>query len=175
MSELANEIYPNLECLGSADRYIDDIVEIIDHIKLFEDFSTDELNVLCHHMRCYAAPRDCTLLEEGVDGDFLLLILSGSVNVTKLTLKHEIKVIAEANAGDTLGEMSLIDGRPRFASCRTNTPADFAMLTRDSLNEILVHHPRLGNKILLVLLQLMSVRLRESCDRFLPSVYSGII
>lgn len=175
MSELANKIYPNLECLGSADRYIEDIVEIIDHIKLFEDFSLDELNVLCHHMTCYAAPRDCILLEEGADGDFLLLILSGSVNVSKLNSRQETKVIAEANVGDTLGELSLIDGRPRFASCQTNTPTDFAVLTRDSLNEILVHHPRLGNKILLILLQLMTVRLRESCDRFLPSDYSGII
>ena len=175
MSELANKIYPNLESLGSADRYIDDIVETTDHIKLFENFSSDELNVLCHHMLCYAAPRDCVLLEEGAAGDFLVLILSGSVNVTKLIFKQGIKVIAEANVGDALGELSLIDGRPRFASYCTNTPTDFAVLTRDSLNEILVHHPCLGNKFLLVLLQLMTVRLRMSYDHFLHNDYSGIV
>jgi CRP-like cAMP-binding protein len=150
-------------------------VEIINHIGLFEDFNLDELNVLCHYMNCYAASRNCTLLEEGADGDFLLLILSGSVSVSKLISPQETKVIAEAKIGDTLGELSLIDGRPRFASCHTNTPTDFAVLTRESLNEILVHHPRLGNKFLLVLLQRMAVRLRETCDRFLSSDYSGII
>jgi hypothetical protein len=41
------------------------------------------------------------------------------------------------------------------------------VLTHDSLNEVLVHHSRLGNKFLLVLLQLMAHRLRETSNRYL--------
>ncbi len=175
MNELRKNIYSDLEYLGSAEGYVEDILEVIEHTQLFEDFGLDELKALCHYMSCYAAPRDYTLLEEGAEGNFLLLILSGSVSVKKLIFRHGVKVIAEAGVGDTLGEMSLVDGRPRFASCSTNSPTDFAVLTHDSLNEILVHHPRLGNKFLLVLLHLMAARLRDTCDRFLPSVYGAII
>ena len=41
------------------------------------------------------------------------------------------------------------------------------MLTRGSLNEIFINSPRLGNKLLLVLLQLTMRRLREANNRLL--------
>ena len=84
-------------------------------------------------MQCYAAPRDYTLLEEQGDGDFVLLVLTGKVGLVKVVLRHSVKQIAEVGAGASLGELSLIDGRPRFASCITMEPTDFAVLTRHSL------------------------------------------
>lgn len=173
MTELKNNIYLDIESLGNAEGFLDDILENADHIKLFKGFNQDELKALCHYMQCYAAPRDYVLLEEGEQGDFLLLILTGTVNVLKIMPSHGIKQIAEVGSGASLGELSLIDGRPRFASCITASPTDFAVLTRDALNEILIHYPRLANKLLLVLLQIMSLRMRETSDRFLPFIYSA--
>ncbi len=175
MLNIKENIYSDLDFLGSAEKYVENIVGVIEHIKLFEDFGLDEVKSLCFYMDCYRAPANYTLLEEGADGDFLMLVLSGSVRVEKLIFRQGIREIAEVHAGDSLGEMSLIDGRPRFASCSTLETTDFAVLTHDALNEILIHHPRLGNKFLLVLLQLMAARLRDTCDRFLPSVHGAII
>lgn len=173
MTGLENKMYLDIESLGNAEGFLDDILENIDDIKLFEGFNEDELKVLCHFMQCYAAPREYTLLKEGGDGAFLLLILTGSVNVVKAVAGHGVKHIAEVGAGASLGELSLIDGRPRFATCITNVPTDFAVLTRNSLNELLIHYPRLASKFLLVLLQIMTVRMRETTDRFLPVAYSA--
>jgi CRP-like cAMP-binding protein len=64
--------------------------------------------------------------------------------------------------------MSLIDGAQRYASCVATEPTDFAVLTRSALNEIFLDNPRLGNKLLLLLLQLMTRRLRDTSDRLLP-------
>lgn len=174
MNEIRNELYPELESLGNAEGFLDDILENIDYIKLFDSFSPDEIKVLCHFMQCYAAPRDYSLFEEGDEGDFLLLVLTGKVSVIKVVPGHGVKQIAEVGTGASLGELSLIDGRPRFASCITSVPTDFAVLRRESLNELLMHYPRLANKLLLVLLQIMTVRMRETSDRFLPFVYSAI-
>ncbi len=66
--------------------------------------------------------------------------------------------------------MSLIDGLRRFASCVTTMPTDFAVLTRYRLNTILEEHPLLGAKLLLVLLQLMTARLRDATTRMLPTI-----
>lgn len=125
-------------------------------------------------MQCYAAPRDYTLLEEQGDGDFVLLVLTGKVGLVKVVLRHSVKQIAEVGAGASLGELSLIDGRPRFAICITTALIDFAILTRHSLNELLIHYPRLASKLLLVMMQVMKVRMRKTSDRFLPIVYSAI-
>ncbi len=175
MLNLNKNTYSDLEFLGSADRYVENIQGVIEHIKLFEDFSFEEIKTLSFYLHCYRAPTNYTLLEESAEGDYLLFVLSGSVRVEKLIFRQGITTLAEVKLGDVLGEMSLIDGRPRFATCITLESTDIAVLTHDALNEILVHHPRLGNKFLLVLLQLMAARLRDSCDRFLSGGYSAAV
>lgn len=174
MTKLEQSIYLDIESLGNAEGFLDDILENIDEIKLFEGFDQDELKVLCHFVQCYAAPRDYALIEEGDKGDYLLLILTGSVNIIKIVPGHGAKQIAQVGPGASLGELSLIDGRPRFATCITTVPTDFAVLTRSSLNELLAHYPRLANKFLLVLLRIMTERMRETSDHFLPIAYSFI-
>jgi CRP/FNR family transcriptional regulator, cyclic AMP receptor protein len=172
MDQITNNIYSDIECLFGADRYFDEIIAIIEHIKLFEDLSNDEVMALCRYMTCYAAPRGYTLLSEGMSGDCLLLVLTGKVRVMKSISGEELESIATIGPGSTLGEMSLLDGKPRFASCITLEPTDFAVLTRAALNEILMQMPRVGNKFLLILLQIMTTRLRDTCNLFLPNVAS---
>ena len=168
MLEETKKPYSDLEYLGGADRYVDEILEIIDKIRLFEDFTVEEISALSRHMSCYAAPRDYQLLSEGENGDYLLLILTGSVEIFKSIDNQTVQKIAEATAGATIGEMSMIDGLTRSASCVTTTPTDFALLSRQAVNEILVYMPRVGNKLLLVLLQMLAARLRETNTLLLP-------
>lgn len=163
-------MYSNLEYLGSAEGYVEDILDIIDRIKIFADFSVDEVMAMCRYMQCYAAPRDCLLMEDEAEGNFLMLVLSGSVRVEKYMPGGGIQVIGEVKVGGSLGELSLIDGRSRVANCYTNTPTDVAVLTRDALDHIFAHHPRLGNKFLLALLGEMTMRLRETFVNFMPGV-----
>jgi CRP/FNR family cyclic AMP-dependent transcriptional regulator len=172
MDSIPNKIYSDIECLFGADGYFDEIVEIFNHIKLFEDFNKEEVMALCHFMTCYAAPRGYTLLSEGQNGDYLLLVLTGEVEVMKSVCGVNMKSLAKIGPGSTLGEMSLLDGKPRFASCITLEPTDFAILTRSGLNEILMQMPRVGNKLLLILLQMMTSRLRDTCNLLLPKISS---
>ena len=102
------------------------------------------------------------LLKEGDSGDFMLLILTGSAEVRVQIPGIGNEKIAELRPGSTVGETSMIDGMPRFITCIATAPTDFAVLTRDSFNSILMQAPRLGNKLLLTLLHLLSARLREA-------------
>jgi len=169
MATDSRNLYPQLQSLGSASLYFDEILGI-EHVKLFEDFSNVEIEALCRYMPCYAAPTGCRLLTEGDEGDFLLLILTGKVAVLKQMESGGSLSLAVAEPGMTLGEMSLIDGEPRFASCDTIVPTDFAVLSRASLNAILVQMPRLGNKLLLILLQFMTTRLRDTSVQLFPKM-----
>jgi len=108
-------------------------------------------------------------------GDFLIIILTGQVEVIKEADDTQKKLVTRVGPGSFLGEMSLIDGQRRFASCITMQPTDFAVLTRQKLNTILADHPQLGAKLLLVLLQLMTTRLRDATTRMLPTILGGSI
>jgi CRP/FNR family cyclic AMP-dependent transcriptional regulator len=161
--------------LGSASRYEDEIFAIIDHILLFEDLNRAEISQLCANMSCFCAKRGDVIMKEEDDGDFLGIILTGEVAVLKNSGDGESKQLAVVGPGASLGEMSLINGKPRFATCVAKEPTDIAVLTRDTIYDILVLHPSLGNKVLLILLQITSQRLRETSSRLLPFIGTAAI
>jgi CRP-like cAMP-binding protein len=152
---------PNVVCLGDALPFVGHMREIIDAIKLFEDFDADELECLAGYMRCYRAPPGTEIIREGDEGDFMLLLLDGDVEIIKKDFHGLPRVMATVGPGKTLGEMSLIDGQPRFASCVTFDNAEFAVLDRESLSRIIAAEPRLGVKLMTELLMLLNQRLRK--------------
>jgi len=167
-------LFPQLENLGSASGFVEEIQEVVGALSLFEGFSCQESALLCEYMTCFGAPSHSTILREEDRGDFLIIILTGQVNVVKAFAPTGHKKVARLGPGAFLGEMSLIDGKQRFASCITTEPTDFAVLTRTSLNEILLDHPELGNKLLLLLLQLITERLRDATTRMLPAIGGSV-
>jgi CRP-like cAMP-binding protein len=164
-----------LGLLGSASLYEDEIFEIIDHISLFEDLTKIEVTQLCAKMECFCAKRGDVIMKEGDDGDFLVIILTGQVAVIKSGRDGNDKQLAVVGPGASLGEMSLINGKPRLATCVAKEPTDMAVLTRDTLYDTLVLHPSLGNKVLLILLQILSDRLREANEKLLPFIGGAAI
>ncbi|WP_300320257.1 cyclic nucleotide-binding domain-containing protein [Accumulibacter sp.] len=162
--------FSDLEHLGSATGFVDEIYEILQPLALFEDFSKQECAVFCEYMELYGAPSKTSILDEGDDGNYLVIILTGFVRVLKRCGPASGKQVAELGPGGIVGEISLFDAQPRFATCVTNAPTDFAVLTRDSLDNILIDHPRLCNKLLLILLQVMAERLRDTTTRMLPTI-----
>lgn len=158
---------PNVRFLGDALPFVGRIREIIEAIHLFEDFEADELEGLARYMRCYRAPPGCEVIREGEDGDFMLLLLDGNAEIVKKDGRGLPQIMAKAGPGKTLGEMSLIDGAPRFASCVTLDAVDFAVLDREALSRIIAEEPRIGVKLMTELLMLLNQRLRSVTARLL--------
>lgn len=160
MEPNAPDLFPQFQHLGSAASFAEDIHEIVDHAPLFEELSFQEIEAMCSFMVCYAAPSKSVLINEGDIGDYLLILLTGSVDVVKTGKDGEPVHLASVGPGGTIGEMSMIDSHPRFATCISSEPVDFAVLNRQALNDILMALPRFGNKLLLLLLHLVTERLR---------------
>ena len=175
MAHSSDTAFSGFEPLGKATRFAEDIHEVIGQAPLFGDLSSREVAALCEFMDCYAAPRHGVLIREGEAGDFLVILLTGKAVVVKEGSDGIRRAIASVGPGEALGEMSIIDGGVRFATCIATEPVDFAVLDRKALNEILASLPRLGNKILLLLLQLMAQRLRDTGLRLLPHLESSIV
>jgi CRP/FNR family transcriptional regulator, cyclic AMP receptor protein len=157
MTDSVEYIYGDLEPMGTADLYLDEVLEIIHHIPLFDGFNQEEIGAVCQHMKCYATPGNYILLQEGMAGVGLILILTGAAQELG---RHDMCSVV-VGPGNCLGEASFIDGKPNMTSYIATVPSDFALLSREGLNAILLHYPRLGNKLLLRLASLMATRLRE--------------
>jgi CRP-like cAMP-binding protein len=152
---------PDVEFLGDATQFVGRIREIIEVIHLFEDFDAGELEDLAGYMRCYRAPLGTEIIREGDQGDFMLLLLDGRVEIVKKDVRGLAQIMGTVGPGKTLGEMSLIDGEPRFASCIAIGVVELAVLDRESLSRIIADKPVVGVKLLMELLMLLNQRVRS--------------
>jgi CRP-like cAMP-binding protein len=151
-----------LRPVGRASEFADEIHGLMARTPLFSGLDLEETRKLGAFMYVYEAPAGVTIIAEGETGDFMMLLMNGMVDVLRRNRYNFPSRIAVAHAGHALGEMSMFDGEPRFASCVTLEPSRIAVLTRDAMMLVLHDEPRLGSKILLKLVQLLSDRLRQT-------------
>jgi CRP-like cAMP-binding protein len=134
---------------------------------LFSDFDTHDVERLAGYVALYRVRAGETIIREGDPGDFMLILTHGEVDILKQGLHGHPQRMTSVGAGTTIGEMSMIDGEPRFATCITTEPASFAVLTRDQMANIMRDDPRLGSKILVKIVALLSQRLRQTSSQLL--------
>ena len=157
----------HLEHLGDATKFSPQIHALIPRCHLLENFSPAEVRLLAHFMNVYQAPAGTEIIREGEGGDFMLMLIEGQVEVQKRDRWNTPQLIAVVDAGKTLGEMSMIDGEARFATCVAASPTIVAVLDRENLARIIVEQPMLGAKILMQLVLMLSQRLRVTSGRLL--------
>jgi len=157
----------HLEHLGDATKFSAQIHALIPRCDLLENFSPAEVRLLAHFMDVYQAPAGTEIIREGEGGDFMLMLIEGKVEVLKRDRWNVPQLMAVIEAGKTLGEMSMIDGEPRFATCVAADPTVVAVLDRENLARIIVEQPMLGAKILMQLVLMLSQRLRSTSGRLL--------
>ncbi len=150
------------ECLGSALQFADDIHVILSRTPLLEALDENDTHLLCAHMTCFSAPRDCVLLREGDDSSFMLILMTGRVELQINDEAGQTHRLASLGPGRTIGEMSMIDQTPRSLTCVTVEPVDVVLLTRQAFRDILLTTPRLGNKLLLAVMHSLAERLHRA-------------
>ncbi|HEX8962274.1 MAG TPA: cyclic nucleotide-binding domain-containing protein [Rhodocyclaceae bacterium] len=156
-----NDRFLCFENLGDATPFIGRIMEIMDYIHVFEGFDPAEIEELARYLRCYRIPGGIEIIVEGEPGDFMLLLIDGTMEIAKKDRSGLPVRIGDANPGKTLGEMSVIDGEPRFASCITLSDAVVAVLHREELMRLVADRPPLGLKLLMRIAVLLNQRLRQ--------------
>ena len=157
----------HLESLGDATKFAEQMHALIPKCALLENFSHAEVRLLTHFMIVFRAEPGVEIIREGDGGDFMLMLIEGKVEVRKRDRWNTPQLIAVVDAGKVLGEMSMIDGQARFATCVAIEPVLVAMLDRESLARIIVEQPMLGAKVLMELVLMLSQRLRATSQRLL--------
>jgi len=157
----------HLEHLGDTTKFSPQIHALIPKCDLLENFSPAEVRLLAHFMDVYQAPAGAEIIREGEGGDFMLMLIEGKVEVLKRDRWNVPQMIAVVEAGKTLGEMSMIDGEARFATCIATDLTVLAVLDRENLARIIVEQPMLGAKILMQMVLMLSQRLRSTSGRLL--------
>ena len=165
----------HLERFGKGAAVANEIFGLVGKSLFFAEFSREDISVMAGYMAVYRAEPGQTIIRENDSGDFMLLIIEGAVDIFKKGMRGEEQHMTNVGPGMTLGEMSMIDGEPRFATCIATEPTVFAVLHRDNMAKIILDHPSLGSKILVKLVSMLSARLRQTSARLLQYMERGAV
>jgi len=98
---------------------------------------------------------------DDVGTSYMLLLLEGDVSVDTGTLGRAEKVdISVVGPGALLGELALLDGAPRSASCTAVSAITAAGLSAAGLKRLIDSHPKVAAKLVIYLAQSAADRLR---------------
>ena len=97
------------------------------------------------------------------DDGFMALVVEGEVTVETVTVSRTSPVTVNVlGPGHLMGEMSLMDGAARSATCTASTDVRCAVLTREALEAMIAEEPTTAAKLLSAVALRLSRRLRET-------------
>ena len=104
--------------------------------------------------------------DEANDTDYMALVLEGEVRAESGTgVTGEEIVVSVIGPGSLIGEMGLLDGAPRSATCTALTDLKLATLSREALMSLIDSYPTVAARLLLAISKGLSDRLRDSNRR----------
>ncbi|MBE0697216.1 MAG: Crp/Fnr family transcriptional regulator [Anaerolineaceae bacterium] len=130
----------------------------LDLIPLFSGLSEKQHNWLLSRLTERTFYKNQELIESGMPGEFLYIILSGTVKVFAPQRYGEEVIVAILGPGDPVGEMSVIDSSGRSASVIALEETRVLWINQSSFQEALQTMPVLAQN----LIGILNNRLRTS-------------
>ena len=138
--------------------------------------SLQDARVVARYMVPRLIAEDTVFIREGdLDNtEQMLLLLEGEVTVENVIVTRDTpQTVTVLGPGSLMGEISLIDGLARLASCTATTPLRCAVLTRSALEALSNEHPRTATKLMFAVSLRVAERLRDTTDKL--KMYSQLV
>jgi len=133
-----------------------DPVKMLASVPIFEELSTKELKSIANSAKEVTHREGHVLAREGESGVGFFLILEGDVAVAVGG-----RSMRKMGPGDFFGEISLLDGGPRTATCTAQTDVTTLGITPWTFKRLIEQNPSIASKMLKV----MATRLRSSAKQ----------
>ena len=124
------------------------IDEQLASVPLFQGLSKKQLRRISRLMTRIDRPAGQVLTTEGQPGYEFFIVLEGEVEV-----RQGDRVVATRRRGEYVGEIALLDKRPRTATVVGTTPVSVEVLSRREFMSLLTEAPELSEQILATMAQ----------------------
>lgn len=114
--------------------------ELLKKVPFFQGIPADEFETVAKRLRRRTAPAGDAIVKQGETGSSLFLVARGVVRVSRQD-GGMTRDVATLMAGDFFGEMALLHGGSRTATCRAVTPCALYELRRDDLDDVRASSP----------------------------------
>jgi len=125
-----------------------DVAKLVLESSLGEELSAEEAGVLSSLLISRELVDGEFLINEGTTDDSLHVLLSGKLEVVKLTAGARLASLAVLGEGDLAGELSFIDGHQHTVSLRAMCDSQVLSLNREVFENIVDKEPQLVYKVM---------------------------
>jgi CRP/FNR family cyclic AMP-dependent transcriptional regulator len=139
---------------------------LLDGLNNFTDFSAAELDALAGVLHPRELRANATLFRQGDAADGCYIIADGRVRIG-LSTQAESEQLAVLGRGEVLGQMALLDGGRRSATCTALEPTTVLYLGRDEFDLLCRGGSSFALKFLDALTRMLVAQLRYANRRLL--------
>ena len=147
-----------------------DVLDSLRAIPLFRRVSESDLEELAVHLIERRFPKNSTVVEEGLPGDYMYVIREGRAKVTKASEDGREKIMNFLEAGAFFGDMALLGDEMRSASVKTLEESLLLALSRRDFIDLLRQSPDLA----LAVIEELANRLRETNEQARSLSFQGV-
>ena len=138
------------------------LAAVLARVPIFKNLSHAEVRMVTNMVHARTYQPDEVVFHEGQPGTGMYVVGSGGVNILlNYRQPHEIR-LAQLKDGDFFGELSLLDESPRSATAVAVGATELVGFFRSDLLDLVEKMPRLGNKLMLALAEVLGERLRAT-------------
>ncbi len=147
-----------------------DVLESLRAIPLFGRVAETDLEELAQHLIERRFPKNATVVEEGLPGDYMYVIRQGRAKVTKSSEDGREKIMNFLETGSFFGDMALLGDETRSASVKTLEDSVLLALSRRDFIDLLRQSPDLS----LAVIAELANRLRETNEQARSLSFQGV-
>lgn len=136
-------------------------VQLLGKLAIFQALTPKMLERVASHATRRTVTRGTTLFHKGDPGNSLILVVSGQVKISVLSPDGREAVLNVIHPGEVLGEIALLDGRPRTADAVALTDCELMMVDRRDFTPFLRDNPDVALK----LIEVLCGRLRHTSEQ----------
>jgi CRP/FNR family cyclic AMP-dependent transcriptional regulator len=139
---------------------LDEIREMLLNSPLLSNLPPAEILSAARYFSLSHIEQDAVIFKEGDLGTFMCLITEGNVSVQKTNQDGVNIELANLPKGRTFGEMAVLDGERRSATCIAATDCSLLVLSKNSLEKMILESPTIAAKVIRAIAVSLSRRLR---------------
>jgi len=138
--------------------------------ELFRLYSLRDLEVVAGMVEIRSIRAGERIFVEGDTADWLAFVIEGKFSITKQGTHQQPITVSREYRSRLLGEMAVIDGEPRSATCTSASGARLAILRASDFDRLGEDYPRIGFRLLRDVAKILSTRLRATTGRLVDSL-----
>lgn len=125
--------------------------DFVRRVPLFSSLTEQEVQSLEHIFIERRYKKNQVIFLEEETGEYMYIVISGKVKVTKSSTSGKESILAIHQAGDFFGEMSLLDGKTSPATVSAMEECRIVTVGKQDFNKLLLRNEKVVHQIIRVL------------------------